>query len=77
MTNALSASIPAVFTVVIHPCEDVSGYWAECISLPGCYTDGETIEEIKNNIYEAVNVTLADDNNAINNYSLIFEVSDV
>ncbi|MDQ1352176.1 MAG: hypothetical protein QG657_2482 [Acidobacteriota bacterium] len=39
--------------VIIHEDED-SGYWAEVPSLPGCGTQGETIEELISNIYEAV-----------------------
>ena len=31
-----------------------SGYWAEIPSLPGCYTQAETLEELVPNIYEAV-----------------------
>jgi len=31
-----------------------SGYWAEIPSLPGCFTQAETLEELVPNIYEAV-----------------------
>lgn len=33
------------YTVKIHPAEE-GGFWAEVPVLPGCYTQGETIEEI-------------------------------
>ncbi len=39
--------------VIIHEAEE-GGYWAEVPSLPGCGTQGETIEELISNIYEAV-----------------------
>lgn len=39
--------------VIIHDAEE-GGYWAEVPSLPGCGTQGETIEELKSNLYEAV-----------------------
>jgi predicted RNase H-like HicB family nuclease len=39
--------------VVIHPAEE-GGYWAEVPALPGCYSQGETREEILANIREAI-----------------------
>ena len=30
------------------------GYWAEVPSLPGCYTQADNMEELIQNIYEAV-----------------------
>lgn len=39
--------------VVLHPGED--GYWvAECPSLPGCISQGETKEAAIDNIREAI-----------------------
>ena len=38
---------------VIHEAEE-GGYWAEVPALPGCVTQGETMEEVKSNLYEAV-----------------------
>jgi predicted RNase H-like HicB family nuclease len=39
--------------VVIHEAEE-GGYWAEVPAIPGCATQGETIEELIQNLYEAV-----------------------
>jgi predicted RNase H-like HicB family nuclease len=39
--------------VIVHKAEE-GGYWAEVPSLPGCFTQGETLEELKQNVYEAV-----------------------
>ena len=39
--------------VIIHEAEE-GGYWAEVPSLPGCATQGETIEELQTNIHEAI-----------------------
>ena len=33
------------YVLVIHPAEE-GGYWAEIPSLPGCYVQGESIEEL-------------------------------
>jgi len=39
--------------VLIYPGED--GYWvAECPSLPGCISQGQTKEEVISNVKEAV-----------------------
>ena len=38
---------------VIHQAEE-GGYWAEVPALPGCVTQGETLEELKANLHEAV-----------------------
>ena len=30
------------------------GYWATCTDLPGCFTQGETMAEVKRNAREAI-----------------------
>ena len=47
-------------TVVVHESEE-GGYWAEVPSIPGCATQGESIDELLSNIYEAVEGCLAVD----------------
>ena len=39
--------------VVIHTAEE-GGFWAEVPAIPGCATQGDTFEELLQNIYEAV-----------------------
>jgi predicted RNase H-like HicB family nuclease len=46
--------------VVIHEAEE-GGYWAEVPSIPGCATQGETFEELLQNLYEAVEGCLSVD----------------
>ncbi|MGC9445358.1 MAG: type II toxin-antitoxin system HicB family antitoxin [Candidatus Methanospirareceae archaeon] len=41
------------YTVMIHRAEE-GGYWAEVPALPGCFSQGETIEETMSNIKEAI-----------------------
>ena len=41
------------FTVVIQKAEE-EGFWAEVPMLPGCYSQGETVEETLENIREAI-----------------------
>lgn len=38
---------------IVHEAED-GGYWAEVPALPGCVTQGETWEEIMENLQEAI-----------------------
>ena len=40
------------FKVVIHP-EAEGGYWGEVPALTGCYSQGETMEELLANLREA------------------------
>lgn len=39
--------------VVIHDAEE-GGYWAEVPSIPGCATQGDTFEELLQNLYDAI-----------------------
>jgi len=41
------------YTVIIHDAEG-GGYWVEVLVLPGCLSQGETIEEALSNIKEAI-----------------------
>jgi len=46
--------------VVIHEAEE-GGYWAEVPAIPGCATQGETLEELLQNLYEAIEGCLSVD----------------
>jgi predicted RNase H-like HicB family nuclease len=47
------------YTVVIYEAEE-GGYWAKVPALPGCYSQGETLEETLENVTEAIeNYSLA------------------
>jgi predicted RNase H-like HicB family nuclease len=39
--------------VVVHEAEE-GGYWAEVPAIPGCATQGDTLEELMSNVHEAV-----------------------
>jgi predicted RNase H-like HicB family nuclease len=45
------------FSVVIHE-DPEGGFWAEVPALPGCYSQGETIDELRENIREAISGVL-------------------
>ena len=42
-----------MYNAIVHRDED-GGYWAEVPALPGCYTDGDTIEEVHANLPKAI-----------------------
>lgn len=43
----------STYTVVIHE-EPTGGFWGEVPALPGCYSQGETIDELLANLREAI-----------------------
>jgi predicted RNase H-like HicB family nuclease len=43
------------YTVIVHNSEE-GGYWVEVPSLPGCFSQGETIDEALSNVREAIEV---------------------
>jgi predicted RNase H-like HicB family nuclease len=54
-----------VLKAIIHDAEE-GGFWAEVPALPGCVTQGETIEEIEANLREAVDGWLSIDDGKLN-----------
>jgi len=40
--------------VVVHKSRTAGGYWAEVPALPGCVSEGETLEELRANIRESI-----------------------
>ena len=44
--------------VIIHEAEE-GGYWAEIPAIPGCATQGESLQELLANINEAVEACLS------------------
>ncbi len=46
--------------VIVHDAEE-GGYWAEVPAIPGCATEGDTFEELLQNLYEAIEGCLSVD----------------
>jgi len=46
--------------VIVHECEG-GGFWAEVPGIPGCATQGATLEELRQNLCEVVEGCLAVD----------------
>jgi len=49
----------AEFTAIIEPAPE-GGYWAICPEVPGANGQGETIEEAKDSLREAIELILED-----------------
>jgi predicted RNase H-like HicB family nuclease len=47
------------FTVVVH--HEDGGVWAEVKDLPGCFASGDTMEELREALDEAIGLYLSDD----------------
>lgn len=46
------------FTIAIYNAEE-GGYWAEVLELPGCASQGETLDELRLNIEDAIQACLS------------------
>jgi len=48
--------------IIVHSAEE-GGYWAEVPAIPGCASQGETMEDLLENIQEAIEGCLSVDGN--------------
>lgn len=48
------------FQVLLTPDPDAGGYVVSCPSLPGCYSQGDSVEDALSNIKEAIELTVED-----------------
>ena len=44
-----------IIKAIVHKAEE-GGFWAEVPALPGCMTQGDTKEEIRDNLLEAISL---------------------
>jgi predicted RNase H-like HicB family nuclease len=58
MTNdtahPVALQLTVTITALVYEEPEVGGYSAEVPALPGCYTEGETLDEVRVNLREAV-----------------------
>ncbi|MEH2402710.1 type II toxin-antitoxin system HicB family antitoxin [Nostoc sp. UHCC 0926] len=61
---------------IIHPAEE-GGFWAEVPALPGCITEGDTIEEVMANLKDAIEgwLEVANSRNAIESTDQVVEIA--
>lgn len=58
MSDLKSEVIDVKLKTIIHQAEE-GGYWAEIPAIPGCVTQGDTFEELLQNIYDAIEACLS------------------
>ena len=47
------------YTILVHEGEKgETGYWGEVVEMPGCVSQGETLDELKTNMQEAIEAVL-------------------
>lgn len=54
------SAITRTYTVILEPDPEVGGYTVLVPALPGCVTEGATLEEALANAREAISLTLED-----------------
>ena len=66
------------YSVIVHSAEE-GGYWVEVPALPGCYSQGESIEETLLNVREAIELYLEtlreEGQDAPNDSEVVYQVS--
>lgn len=58
------------YNVIVHSAEE-GGYWAEVPDLPGCATEGDTLDELAANVREAISLYLKDESAEVRHSSLM------
>lgn len=51
-----------IYHFKIH--KEGNGFWAECLEIPSCSTQGDTLEELSTNAHEALNLHLDEPDNS-------------
>ncbi len=61
---------------IIHPAEE-GGYWAEVPALPGCITQGDSMEEVINNLQDAIQgwLEVANESKIVDEKSQVIEIA--
>ena len=61
---------------IVHLAEE-GGYWAEVPALPGCITEGDTMEEVTANLNDAIQgwLDVANSRDAIESTDQVIEIA--
>ena len=61
---------------IIHPAEE-GGYWAEVPALPGCITEGDSMEEVMANLKDAIEgwLDVANSRNVVESTDRVIEIA--
>ena len=61
---------------IIHPAEE-GGFWAEVPALPGCITEGDSLDEVINNLEDAIQgwLEVANDSPKTDSLAQVIEIA--
>lgn len=62
----MSTQVKGKYIVLIHKDEEY-GYWGECPELPGCFSQGDTVEELMTHLKDAIELYFKDSPDVIIN----------
>ena len=55
----IAVDVAVILTAIVRPEPEAGGYSASIPALPGCHTQGETLDEVRANLREAADGWLA------------------
>ncbi len=58
-SRPLEMNLAVTLSALVHPESAAGGFSAEIPALPGCYTQGESLQEVEANLREAAEAWLA------------------
>src|SRR5271168_5577415 len=58
-TKPIAVDVAVTLTAIVRPEPEAGGYSASIPALPGCHTQGETLDEVRVNLREAAEGWLA------------------
>ena len=64
----------SIYNAIVHEAKE-GGYWAEVPELPGCITEADTLDELKEMLKDAISVYLADADEPLRERSLLMQVA--
>ena len=64
----------SIYNAIVHEAEE-GGYWAEVPDLPGCVTEADTLDELKEMLKDAISVYLADEDEPLRERTSLMQVA--
>lgn len=55
----IAVQVTVTVTALVYPEPEAGGFSASVPALPGCHTEGETLDEVRDNLKEAAEAWLA------------------
>ena len=55
----IAVQVTVTVTALVHPEPEAGGFSAEVPALPGCYTEGDPLDEVRAHLREAAEAWLA------------------